>query len=61
MNENKKTIDVTALGELLVDFTMNGQSEQGNQIFEACPGGAPCTCSSSENGQKDSIHWKSRK
>ena len=42
MNENKKTIDVTALGELLVDFTMNGQSEQGNQIFEACPGGAPC-------------------
>ena len=41
MNENKKTIDVTALGELLVDFTMNGQSEQGNQIFEACPGGAP--------------------
>lgn len=21
---------------------MNGQSEQGNQIFEACPGGAPC-------------------
>ena len=42
MNENKKTIDVTALGELLIDFTMNGQSEQGNQIFEACPGGAPC-------------------
>lgn len=33
---------VTALGELLVDFTMNGQSEQDNQIFEACPGGAPC-------------------
>ena len=42
MEENKKTIDVTALGELLVDFTMNGQSEQGNLIFEACPGGAPC-------------------
>ena len=42
MNENKKKIDVTALGELLVDFTMNGQSEQGNQIFEACPDGAPC-------------------
>lgn len=42
MEENKKTIDVTALGELLVDFTMNGQSEQGNSLFEACPGGAPC-------------------
>ena len=41
MEENKKTIDVTALGELLVDFTMNGQSEQGNPLFEACPGGAP--------------------
>ena len=21
---------------------MNGQSEQGNNLFEACPGGAPC-------------------
>ncbi|MGN0332240.1 MAG: PfkB family carbohydrate kinase [Lachnospiraceae bacterium] len=36
----KKTYDVTALGEILIDFTMNGQSEQGNNIFEACPGGA---------------------
>lgn len=34
--------DVIALGELLIDFTMNGQSEQGNGMFEACPGGAPC-------------------
>ena len=34
--------DVIALGELLIDFTMNGQSEQGNNMFEACPGGAPC-------------------
>lgn len=34
--------DVIALGELLVDFTPSGKSEQGNQIFEACPGGAPC-------------------
>ena len=30
------------MGELLVDFTMNGKSEQGNDLFEACPGGAPC-------------------
>ena len=37
-----KKYDVIALGELLIDFTMNGQSEQGNNIFEACPGGAPC-------------------
>ena len=38
----EKKYDVVALGELLIDFTMNGQSEQGNNLFEACPGGAPC-------------------
>lgn len=37
-----KKYDVIALGELLIDFTMNGESEQGNHLFEACPGGAPC-------------------
>lgn len=35
-------MDVVALGELLVDFTENGISSQGNKIFEANPGGAPC-------------------
>lgn len=34
--------DVTALGELLIDFTENGRSSQGNPLFEANPGGAPC-------------------
>ena len=38
----EKKYDVIALGELLIDFTINGQSEQGNNMFEACPGGAPC-------------------
>lgn len=38
----KKKYDVVALGELLIDFTMNGKSEQGNPMFEANPGGAPC-------------------
>jgi len=38
----EKRFDVIAMGELLIDFTMNGQSEQGNNMFEACPGGAPC-------------------
>ena len=33
--------DVTALGELLVDLPGHGRSEQGNPLFEACPGGAP--------------------
>lgn len=37
-----KKYDVVALGELLVDFTENGSSPQGNPIFEANPGGAPC-------------------
>ena len=37
----QKTFDVVALGELLVDFTQNGLSEQGNLLFEANPGGAP--------------------
>ena len=34
--------DVCALGELLIDFTENGTSAQGNPIMEANPGGAPC-------------------
>lgn len=37
-----KTVDVTALGELLIDFTENGLSSQGNPLLEANPGGAPC-------------------
>ena len=38
----EKAFDVIALGELLVDFTENGLSGQGNPLFEANPGGAPC-------------------
>ena len=34
--------DVLALGEMLIDFTENGLSEQGNPLMEANPGGAPC-------------------
>ena len=37
-----KKFDVIALGELLIDFTESGQSNQGNPLFEANPGGAPC-------------------
>ena len=39
---SEKKFDVTALGELLIDFTENGLSGQGNTLFEANPGGAPC-------------------
>ena len=38
----EKVFDVTALGELLIDFTENGISSQGNPLLEANPGGAPC-------------------
>lgn len=34
--------DVVALGELLIDFTDNGKSAQGNPVMEVNPGGAPC-------------------
>lgn len=37
-----KEYDVVALGELLIDMTDNGVSPQGNTLFEANPGGAPC-------------------
>lgn len=37
-----KKYDVAALGELLIDFTENGISGQGNPVYEANPGGAPC-------------------
>lgn len=37
-----KRFDVCALGELLIDFTENGTSPQGNPVMEANPGGAPC-------------------
>ncbi|MCD8046331.1 MAG: PfkB family carbohydrate kinase [Clostridiales bacterium] len=37
-----KKFDIVALGELLIDFTENGESSQGNPILEANPGGAPC-------------------
>lgn len=37
-----KKYDVVALGELLIDFTENAVSSQGNPLLEANPGGAPC-------------------
>ena len=38
----EKKRDVVALGELLIDMTNNGLSENNNDLFEANPGGAPC-------------------
>lgn len=36
-----KPIDLTALGELLIDFTQAGHSPSGQALFERNPGGAP--------------------
>lgn len=36
-----RRFDVTALGELLIDFTDSGLSPAGMQLFERNPGGAP--------------------
>ena len=41
MNVKKKTYDITALGEALVDFTEAGKSSAGMRLFEQNPGGAP--------------------
>lgn len=38
----EKRFDVVALGELLIDFVQSGMSDEGNPLFEANPGGAPC-------------------
>ena len=50
----KKKIDVTALGEILIDFTFAGKSSAGKNIFEENPGGAPanCACAVSKLGGK---------
>ncbi len=42
MENFMKKIDVVALGELLIDFTQYEISTQGNAVYEANPGGAPC-------------------
>lgn len=36
-----KTVDIVALGELLIDFTEAGYSAGGRRLFEQNPGGAP--------------------
>jgi fructokinase len=55
-----KEFDAVALGELLIDFTQGGISEQGNPMFEANPGGAPCNVLSmlTRFGKKGCLHWE---
>ncbi len=45
-------VDLVAIGELLIDFTYHGISENGTRLFEQNPGGAPANvvCSASNLG-----------
>lgn len=36
-----KKYDVTALGEILIDFTYAGKNQNGTALFAQNPGGAP--------------------
>jgi fructokinase len=55
-----KRFDVIALGEILIDMAPGQQSSQGNDTFEACPGGAPCNVLSllNKNGYKTAFIGK---
>lgn len=52
--------DVTALGELLIDFTPCGKSPAGMRVFEQNPGGAPANvlCALSNLGLKTAFIGK---
>lgn len=52
--------DVVSLGELLVDFTYHGKSENGMRLFEQNPGGAPANvlCALANLGLKTSFIGK---
>lgn len=52
--------DIVALGELLIDFTYHGRSENGMRLFEQNPGGAPANvlCAASNLGLSTSFIGK---
>lgn len=52
--------DLVALGELLIDFTYHGRSENGMRLFEQNPGGAPANvlCVASNLGLSTSFIGK---
>lgn len=57
-----KTYDIVALGELLVDFTPAGISENGMLLFERNPGGAPVNMlTAAKIGGEDCLYRKSGK
>ncbi len=55
--------DLVAMGEILIDFTPRGMSEQGNPMFEQNPGGGPANlaCAAAKHGSKVSFITKAGK
>ncbi len=55
-----KKFDIVALGEILIDFTETGISENGMRLFEQNPGGAPANLlvTASHMGYKTAIIGK---
>ena len=53
-------MDVTALGELLIDFVHKGNNELGSPIMHGNPGGAPCNflCALASCGEKTAFIGK---
>lgn len=52
--------DITAIGELLIDFTPGGKTETGYPVFEQNPGGAPANvaCCAARLGAKTAFIGK---
>ena len=60
----EEKVDIVALGELLIDFTEAGHSQDGRKLFEQNPGGAPAnllTVASHFGYVSHIFYWKSWK
>ena len=55
--------DGIALGEMLIDFTMQGRNEQGQRVFAQNAGGAPANvmAAMAKLGGKNRLYRQSRK
>ena len=55
--------DVAVFGEILIDFTLQGQNEDGQALFARNPGGAPANVAvaAGKLGAPHGIYGKSRK
>lgn len=54
LEQQGRKFDITALGELLIDFTDAGENQDGRKLFERNPGGAPANVV--VNAQRAGMH-----